>query len=305
MTESRDAFSVVLLASAHERAVSDSIASLWAQTTSNFEIVVVNDGGDSGHNRLASLPAESPRRMSVVKVPDAGRAAAMNAGALAASGRYIAFLIAGDAFHPDRLEVFRRAIVKSPPFEWGFSGVQAIDAAGQRLEDDEIRDLELRQAVQRSQVPLEAIRALGRKNALVSSGNIVVARERFLNAGGFRDLRVTEGWDLALRLLDGTQPYAAERPLYLLRIPTENKRWRRRDEQLRGLESARVVADHRRRLAARPEFVPPQDPMADLPPDEAAAVRSILWALGKLRGFPPAYVAVRTSVRVLRKLRRH
>src|SRR5581483_3243962 len=78
-----------------------ALASLVAQTFQDFEVVVVNDGGQD----VSDVVAEYPRlRSTLVQLPqNRGRGAATNAGVEAARGTFIAYLDDDDLYYPSHL----------------------------------------------------------------------------------------------------------------------------------------------------------------------------------------------------------
>jgi len=81
----------------------NAVKSILGQTFSNYEIIVVNDGGEdvsellepSGNCKIRYLRHDTNRGLS----------AARNTGIRAARGKYIAYLDDDDLFYPDHLEV--------------------------------------------------------------------------------------------------------------------------------------------------------------------------------------------------------
>ena len=85
-----------------------AVDSALRQTFTDFEVVVVNDGGD---------PVEefADPRVHVVRRPSSGgAAAARNAGLDYARGRYVTFLDDDDEFTPDRLALGLRGLEDAP-----------------------------------------------------------------------------------------------------------------------------------------------------------------------------------------------
>lgn len=78
-----------------------ALASLRAQTYSDFEIVAVDDG--SRDDSLAVLESCPEPRLRLVRRPHAGLVAALNAGLAACTGTLVARMDADDVAHPDRL----------------------------------------------------------------------------------------------------------------------------------------------------------------------------------------------------------
>jgi glycosyltransferase involved in cell wall biosynthesis len=94
--------SIVIPAYNCARTVAGTIESCLAQTWSNFEVVVVNDG--STDDTRAELARFEPR-IRVVDQENGGLAAARNAGIAAARGEFIALMDADDLMLPERITV--------------------------------------------------------------------------------------------------------------------------------------------------------------------------------------------------------
>lgn len=91
------------------RFICQTLDSVLAQTFSDFEVLVVDDG--SADDTVESLP-RSDSRVRVIQQRNGGVAAARNTGIRNAHGRYVAFLDHDDLWHPQKLaaqlECFRR-----------------------------------------------------------------------------------------------------------------------------------------------------------------------------------------------------
>lgn len=83
--------------------LAEALRSVLAQTFSNFEIIVVNDGGMDVGPIVDALNGEG--RISLFTHAEGkGAPAARNTGLRAAKGEYIAYLDDDDLFYPDHLE---------------------------------------------------------------------------------------------------------------------------------------------------------------------------------------------------------
>lgn len=104
--------SVVIPTHNYGRFVREAVESVQAQTVSNLEIIVVDDG--STDHTPAVLARIRDRRLTVVRTPNLGISAARNEGLRRARGEYIAFLDADDRWKPDKLELQLRIMAHHP-----------------------------------------------------------------------------------------------------------------------------------------------------------------------------------------------
>lgn len=307
MTAAAPRFSVVIPCYGHERYIPALVESLWAQRFRDFEIVAVDDGSPDGSKAvLEGLASRSEIPFRVIATPNRGAHAALNLGWMNAVGEFVAFANDDDTFHPDRLDVFDRVTRQLPNFAWGFSGVQPIDEHGVPIEIQQIPDLTRQLAIHLSANPLEATAAIPRRNATVSSGNLVVRRDLIANVGGFSDFRFTHDWDLVLRLLEVAAPYVSERRLYSYRVHLGNAFAAQRGgdgARVADAEAQVIIRAQVHRERVRASFEPVVTGSAELDPDEAFAIKSTLWAVRKLRSVPILYSTVRAAARRARKLR--
>lgn len=81
-----------------------AIQSVRAQTFTDFELVIVNDGSTDGSLDTMQRHAAEDPRVVVVDRPNAGIVAALNTGLAACRGEYIARMDGDDIAFPDRLE---------------------------------------------------------------------------------------------------------------------------------------------------------------------------------------------------------
>ncbi|WP_138466177.1 glycosyltransferase family 2 protein [Poseidonocella sp. HB161398] len=109
----------------------ETLSSLLAQTFSDYEIVVVDDG--STDRTAAIARAFGDRRIRLVQQPNRGLAGARNSGIAAARGRYIGFCDADDLWRPGKLAAHVRHLETRPEVGLSFSGSALIDETGTRL----------------------------------------------------------------------------------------------------------------------------------------------------------------------------
>jgi len=113
----------------------EAIASVFAQTESRWELLLVDDGSTKPGAAMAdSIARDNPDRVSVLRHPggvNRGMSASRNLGISAAQGEFVSFLDADDLYLPEKLErqlaEFSRhaevAMVYGPSlYWWGWTG---------------------------------------------------------------------------------------------------------------------------------------------------------------------------------------
>ncbi len=111
--------------------LAEALDSLRRQTFTDFETVLVNDGGAVPETLLVSPPG---RGLSVVVPPvPGGRTRALNAGLAAARGTYVAYLDDDDLYLPGHLDTLVRFLDGSDEYKAAYTSVRQIE---QVLGDD-------------------------------------------------------------------------------------------------------------------------------------------------------------------------
>ena len=103
-------FSIVIPTYNRAASVHDTLAGCFAQTMSDFEVIVVDDG--STDNTVATLKTIDDNRLVILQQENAGPAAARNHGMRSAHGKYVAFLDSDDVWYPDYLDNVQNALIE-------------------------------------------------------------------------------------------------------------------------------------------------------------------------------------------------
>lgn len=97
-------FSIIVPVYKVESYLRRCIDSVLAQTYSNFELILVDDGSPDNCGAICDEYAEKDSRIHVIHQENGGLSAARNAGLDVATGKFIYFLDSDDAIRPNLLE---------------------------------------------------------------------------------------------------------------------------------------------------------------------------------------------------------
>ena len=108
-------------------ALEATVRSALAQTLAPSEVIVVDDGSTDGTEAVAGA---LPGGVRYLRQANAGVAAARNAGAAVATGRWLAFLDCEDAWAPEKLAVQLAAHRNRPDALWSVSECLVVGEGG-------------------------------------------------------------------------------------------------------------------------------------------------------------------------------
>lgn len=89
------------------------VDSILAQTYTDFELILVDDGSPDNCGAICDEYAEKDSRIRVIHQKNGGLSAARNAGIDAARGEYLAFVDSDDWVHPEMLRLLHQAICQT------------------------------------------------------------------------------------------------------------------------------------------------------------------------------------------------
>ena len=212
--ESRPKISVIIPAYRVTEYIAEALDSVLAQTFTDYEIVVVNDGCPDTA-ALESVLAPYLDKIVYLKQENSGLAAARNTAIRAARGEFIALLDSDDAWEPDYLALQLAALEADPSASVVYpNGVVIGDSpqAGRLLMD-----------LSPSEGPADFEGIVRLRCQVVVS--VLARREAVVRAGLFDpELRAVEDFDLWLRMALGGHKFIYHRkPLF---------RYRRRGDSL-------------------------------------------------------------------------
>ena len=182
-------FSVIIPTYNRRELLLRALASVRAQTFTDYEVIVVDDGSTDGTwEELQALDS----RVRALHQHNAGPGAARNLGAQHATGNYLAFLDSDDLWFPWTLASFAELILQnSSPAILSAKLIEFVD------------EVDLASVAEK---PVKAevfpdYYASCRRGYFVGAGMAVLRRAEFSKTGGFTTLRINaEDHDLILRM---------------------------------------------------------------------------------------------------------
>jgi len=261
--------------------ISETLASVFAQTFTDFEVVIVNDGSpDTEEFERAIQPYRE--RICYLKQENRGASAARNAGLRAARGELIAFLDADDLWAPNYLEEQLKFIRE---FDCDLACADAMIFGASVDAGRSYMDSLMGTAPPQGRVTfLELVNA---ERSLITSG-VVARRDLILKVGLFDEaLRNAQDFDLWLRLARHGARLCYHRQVLLS--------YRSHPDSLSG----DAINSHQRELRVFDKI----EESYDFTPAERAEVSAVIrnrrallkYELGKLYLVPGDFVRARES----------
>ncbi len=108
--------------------IAEALASVLAQSFTDFEVIVIDDGSNDAGPEIARSTGDS--RVRVVTQENRGLAGARNSGIRIASGEFVALLDADDVWEPEKLARHVAHLDQDPLLDVSFSASRLIDERG-------------------------------------------------------------------------------------------------------------------------------------------------------------------------------
>jgi glycosyltransferase involved in cell wall biosynthesis len=213
--------SVIIPAYNAERTIARTLNSVLAQTYSNFELIVIDDGSDD--HTLDITKSISDHRLKVFSYPHQGHSTARNHGLSHSIGEYVALIDADDLWTPDKLEAQLHALQSQPEAAVAYSWTNFID------QDDRFL-----RAGSYINVKGNVYSKLLGTNFIENGSNPLIRRAALTAVGQFDETLVTSpDWDMWLRLAARYSFVCVEAPQVLYRVSTHSV-----SANIRGMEKS-------------------------------------------------------------------
>lgn len=178
----------------HEKFIAECIESVMAQTYSNWEMIIIDDGSKDSTFDIARGYAEKDSRIRPFTKENVGifrLGESYNFGLKQSRGKYIAILECDDLWFPDKLETQVAQLEKHPQcvLSWGKAYLSSIDLkkryylAPRNIDDTSVF----------FNKPVGSFLKKFIYNTLIPALTIVIRKEALLNIGGFQ-----QGFNLPL-----------------------------------------------------------------------------------------------------------
>ena len=198
-----------------------TLDSVLAQTYSNFEIIVIDDGSTDNTKRLIDCQYRNDTRVKYFRKPNGGVSSSRNTGIERSAGKYIAFCDSDDVWHSHKLAMQVAVLEKFPEVGLVWTDVTAVNAEGNTLFErytriayptwgrfamGEIFDQCARLSEVDSTLPIDADVYIGDVftpmvvGCIIHIPTVIVSRERIDQIGVFDEsMNVCEDYDFDLR----------------------------------------------------------------------------------------------------------
>jgi glycosyltransferase involved in cell wall biosynthesis len=170
-----------------ERYVAEAIESILAQTFTDFEFLIVDDGSTDGSLAILQRYAARDQRIQLVSRPNTGYLVALNEMLARARGEYVARMDADDIALPERFDHQIRYLEDHPECVMVGSRVTLIDPDGAPI-------MVMGEALTHEEIDNALMMAQGQ---LVYHPVVMFRRQVVLDLGGYRpEYYTTEDLDL-------------------------------------------------------------------------------------------------------------
>lgn len=179
--------SVVIPTYKHRDFVAATLQSVFAQTFTDYEVIVVNDGSPDDTEAVLE-PFAAAGRIRCFRQGNCGQAAARNRGLAEARGEFIALLDDDDLWGPDKLEWQVAALSGDDHAVLAYGYVRAFSQAGSETFPGPYPSGDVRKVILR-------------QNWIWSLGQTLIRAEALRSIGGFDPtIRSCDEWDVYIRL---------------------------------------------------------------------------------------------------------
>jgi len=207
--------SVVLPTFNRLRFLRPAVESVYAQTFTDWELIIADDGSDLETRQYLQSLAIDPRA-TVLWLPHTGRPSVVrNAALQRAVGEYVAFLDSDDLWATRKLERQIETLRARFNCRWSYTAFVRVDGRGTPLAEE----------ARRPWVPHEGdiFEQVVTGRASIRTPSVLARRQLIAQAGGFDEAMLSgEDYDLWLRLALYSEVAVVDEPLLYVRCHDES-----------------------------------------------------------------------------------
>jgi glycosyltransferase involved in cell wall biosynthesis len=183
----------------------DSVASIFAQTSQDWELLIADDGSDA-ETKAYLQRLNDPPRVKLIHLPHTGKpAVARNFALREARGEYVAFMDSDDVWMPQKLEIQIASLRTHTNCEWSQTKFVLVDVGKRSTREMPV-------------VNGWILGTLLSTATVIALPSVIVSRALLDRVGGFdEDLIMCEDYDLWLRLAAHSEVDAIDEPLTIVR----------------------------------------------------------------------------------------
>jgi glycosyltransferase involved in cell wall biosynthesis len=199
--------------------IQEAIQSVLDQTFSDFEIVVVDDGGTD--NTVDVVKAFKDPRIRYIYQENHGVSSARNSGIRASSGEFIAFLDSDDAWLPRSLEIKKELLDVHPDAALICSDIYLVNVSAGKAVSRFWHDILFYSSKSVARAAKQPVIELITRGCFIVPTTTVVRRSVFARVGYFDEsLRTWEDWDMFVRIARSFPVLTIDLPLARKRLHT-------------------------------------------------------------------------------------
>ncbi|HEU5134684.1 MAG TPA: glycosyltransferase [Steroidobacteraceae bacterium] len=203
----------------------ETVASVFAQSWKDWELIVSDDGSDEATRAFIETLGTDERVRILWGTHSGIPAVARNAALRAARGEYVAFLDSDDLWEPAKLARQLERLRLEPSCRWCYTAFQRIDEDGRLLADESTRRFQ--------PVAGQIFAAILQARASLRTPCVLAERQLVSTLGGFDEtLLDCEDLDLWLRLALIADVAVVDEPLVRVRISPGSFTGRRRHARI-------------------------------------------------------------------------
>ena len=191
-----------------------ALASVFEQTLSDWELLIIDDGSTDGTADYVS--GLTDQRVQFLTIDHCGLPAKVrNVGIANACGQYVAFLDSDDLWVPDKLERQTDLLARQKTAQWSYTHFTRIDGTGRPLSDAAIKQWQPYSG--------SILNKLITIDAIIAMPTVLVETQLLEQAGHFDpQLKYCEDYDLWFRLADYGEALAIPERLSYVRVTPDS-----------------------------------------------------------------------------------